>query len=126
MFLFAIAASLVSYVVYLLAGASIYAQADVKEKTVWVRDQISPNAHHISGLVSVKSSCMELTEKTEQLSPFLYKLNFTTWEHPNTECTSYSVQKQFYEIVFAPAVGVKFIATINGASLPLIVVPYIP
>mgnify|MGYP001596961820 CR=1 FL=1 len=126
MFTFAVAASVVAYLVYMIAGASIYAQVEAKEKTVWVRDQISPSAHHLSGLVTVKSSCTELSEKIEQLSLLLYKLKFTTWEHPNTECTDYPVQKQFYEIVFAPAVGVHFIATIDGASLPLIVVPYIP
>ena len=126
MFMFAVAACAIAYLVYLMAGASIYAQAEAKEKTVWVRDQISPSAHHISGLVTVHSSCTELSEKIEQLSPLLYKLKFTTWVHPNTECTDYPVQKQFYEIVFAPAVGVHFIATIDGASLPLIVVPYIP
>jgi hypothetical protein len=126
MFSFAIAACAVAYLVYFLAGASIYAEAQAKTKTVWIRDQISPSAHHISGLVTVKNSCTELTEKVEQLSPLLFKLKFTTWEHPNTECTDYPVQKQFYEIVFAPAVGVHFIATLDGASLPLIVVPYIP
>lgn len=126
MFTFSIAACAVAYVVYFLAGASIYAQAEAKQKTVWVRDQISPSAHHISGLVTVKNSCTELTEKAEQLSPLLYRLTFTTWEHPNTECTDYPVQKQFYDIIFAPAVGVHFIATLDGRSLPLIVVPYIP
>lgn len=126
MFSFAIAACAVAYVVYFVAGTSIYAQADGKNKPVWVRDQISPSAHHISGLVTVKNSCTELTGNVEQLSPLLYKLTFTTWEHPNTECTDYPVQKQFYEVVFAPAVGVHFIATLDGVSLPLIVVPYIP
>ena len=34
--------------------------------------------------------------------------------------------KEFYEIIFAPAVGVSFIATVDDAPLPIIVVPYTP
>ncbi len=125
-FIYALVSTLLAYLIFMVIGATIYAQADEKVKTVWVRDEISPNTHHIAGLVTVASSCTELTEKTEQLSPVLYKLTFTTWEHPNTECLKEPVQKEFYEIVFAPAVGVHFIATIDDQPLPLIVVPYVP
>ena len=100
---FAVAASLIAYFVFVLAGASLYAQAEEKVKTVWVRDEITPNTHRLAGLVTVPSSCTELHEKTIELSPLLYKLVFTTWEHPNTECLSEPVQKAFHEIVFAPA-----------------------
>jgi hypothetical protein len=125
-FVYALVSSLCAYLLLMIIGATLYARADDEVKPVWVRDEISPNTHRIAGLVTVPSSCTELTEKTEQLSPLLYKLAFTTWEHPNTECTDYPVQKQFYEIVFAPAVGVTFIATLDGKPLPLIVVPYVP
>ena len=124
--IFTLTAVALSYLVFVLAGASIYARADDKTNTVWVRDEISPNTHHLAGLVTVPSSCTELNEKTEQLSPVLFKLEFSTWEHPNTECLHEPVQKEFYEIIFAPAVGVHFIATLDGATLPIIVVPYVP
>lgn len=125
-FAFMVIATLVAYLVFMIAGAVIYARAEDKERTVWIRDQITPNTHRISGLVTVPTSCTELTEKTEMLSPLLFKLNFTTWEDPNTECVRTPAQRQFYEIVFAPAVGVHFIATMDGAPLPIIVVPYSP
>lgn len=125
-FVFTLSACAVAYIVYVLAGASMYAQAEERARTVWVRDEISPNAHHMAGMITVQSSCTELMEKTEQLSPYLYKLVFTTWEHPNVECTDHPVQKEFYEIIFAPAVGVSFIATIDGQPLPIVVIPYVP
>lgn len=125
-FVFTLSACVVAYIVYVLAGASIYAQAQEQAKTVWVRDEISPNTHHLAGMLTVRSSCTELIEKTEQLSPVLFKLKFTTWEHPDVECTSDPVQKQFYEIVFAPAVGVRFIATLDDQPVPIVVVPYVP
>jgi hypothetical protein len=93
---------------------------------VWVRDEIEPNAHHLAGMITVKSSCTELSAKTEELSPVLYKLKFSTWEHPNVECTRDSVQKEFHEIIFAPAVGIRFIATLDDEPLPIVVVPYVP
>ncbi len=125
-FAFIAAASVIAYLVLLIVGANIYARAEERTQTVWVRDQISPNTHRISGVITVPSSCTELTVKTEALSPFLFKLKFVTWEHPNTECLHEPVKKEFYEIVFAPAVGVHFIATLDGEPVPIIVVPYVP
>lgn len=125
-FLYVLAAVVLAYLLLTIVGATIYASVDEKVPTVWVRDEIGPNAHHLAGLITVKSSCTELYEKTVQLSPVLYVLTFTTWEHPNTECTKDPVQKEFYEIIFAPAVGMHFIATLDGVSLPIIVVPYVP
>lgn len=125
-FVFTLAAALVSYFLFMIAGATIYAKAQDRSRTVWVRDEISPNTHRLTGLVTVQSSCLELMEKTEMLSPMLYKLHFTTWENPNIECEHVPTQKQFYKVIFAPAVGVQFIAALDGNSLPLMVVPHTP
>lgn len=126
LFAFILALSFMAYIVFMLAGASLYARAEEKARTVWVRDEITPNTHRISGLITVPSSCTELYDAVEELSPLLFKLKFKTWEHPNTECLYEPVQKQFYEVVFAPAVGVHFIATLDDKPLPILVVPYIP
>ncbi len=125
-FAFLVAATVISYLIFMIAGATIYARAEEKSRIIWVRDEITPNTHRISGLIEVPSSCTELYESTEMLSPLLIKLKFKTWEHPNTECLHEPVKKQFYEIVFAPAVGVHFIATLDDVPIPILVVPYIP
>lgn len=125
-FVFTLAAALISYFLFMIAGTTIYAKAEEKARTVWVRDEISPNTHRLAGLVTVDSTCLELIEKTEMLSPLLYKLHFTTWENPNVECEKVPTQKLFYEVIFAPAVGVQFIASLDGISLPILVVPYTP
>lgn len=126
LFAFVIALSIIAYLVFMLAGASIYARTQDEKRTVWIRDEITPDTHRLSGLITVPSSCTELYETVEMLSPLFYKIKFKTWEHPNTECLHEPVQKQFYEIVFAPAIGVHFIATLDDVPMPILVVPYIP
>ena len=125
-FIFTLAGALISYFIFMVIGATFYAKADEASRTVWVRDEISPNTHRLAGLVTVESTCLELIEKTEKLSDTLYKLKFTTWENPNIECIKEPTRKLFYEVIFAPAVGVHFIATLDDVSLPMIVVPYTP
>ncbi len=126
-FTFTIGAMLVSYVIFMLIGATLYARADEQSRAVWIRDEITPNTHRIAGLIPVPSSCSELTEKTERLSPVVFKLKFTTWENPTIgKCSGDVSQRQFYDIVFAPAIGVHFIATIDDVPIPIIVVPYRP
>ncbi len=125
-FLYVLAATLIAYVVFLIVGSVFYARAEQKSEIVWVRDQIGPNTHRLSGSVPVPSACTELIQKTEKLSDQLYKLAFTTWDDPNIDCEKGVVKKEFHEIIFAPAVGVHFIATLNGVSIPIIVVPYKP
>lgn len=126
LFYFALLASALAYVVYLIGGATIYAQEELRQRTVWVRDHVSPNMHRLAGMVTLPSSCMELTVKTVQLSPSAFTLIFETWEHPYVECEHVPTRVAFHEIVFAPALGITFIATLDGKPLPIIVAPVLP
>ncbi len=125
MFTFTLFAVVVAYAVFLMAGATIYAQEEQRSKTVWVRDEISPNIHRLAGMIMLPSSCHELSVKTEKLSSDAFKLVFTTWEHPYIECADGVTPVAFHEVVFAPAVGVTFIATLDGRPLPIVVSPEI-
>ncbi len=124
-FLFTLAAAVISYVLFVAVGILFYARADESD-TVWIRDEISPNMHRLAGLIPVPSACAELIQETEMISPLLYKLRFRTWDNPNIECEKGEVKKEFHEIIFAPAVGVHFIATMDDIPLDIIVVPYRP
>lgn len=120
---FSIFSVVVAYAVFLMAGATIYAQEEERSKTVWVRDDISPNIHRLAGMIMLPSSCHELTVRTEKLGEHAFKLVFTTWEHPYVECIKETTPVAFHEVVFAPAVGITFIATLDGKPLPIIIAP---
>lgn len=122
---FTCGACVLAYGVYIVAGAAIQAHAKEQMKTVWVRDAISPNRHIMSGMVTVDSTCTELSVTPQQISPIAYELDFTTWEQPNVECEHEPTPRPFHTVVFAPAVGVEFIATLDTRPLPLLVSPTI-
>lgn len=120
---FGIASCFVAYVIFIVAGAAIRAQAVEQSRVVWVRDVISPNRHMMSGIVVVDSTCTELIVQPQQVSEIAYELHFTTWEYPNIECEHTPTPRAFHTAVFAPAAGVEFIATLDNRPLPIIIAP---
>jgi hypothetical protein len=122
---FTVFATGVAYAVFLMAGATIYAQESQHLRTVWVRDEVGPDIHRLSGSVAVPSSCHELRVFSEKLSERVYKLSLHTWEHPYVDCVDASVTVGFREVIFAPAAGITFIATLDGKPLPIIVTPVV-
>lgn len=119
---FFVVASSLSYAVFLVAGSTIHKEAISETRRVLVRDYLKVGEHHLSGMVMVPSSCRQLSVKTEELSRELYHLKFTTWEEPYVDCTYEDTPRAFRAIVFAPSVGVDFLATLDGAPLEIAVV----
>jgi hypothetical protein len=76
-------------------------------------------------MVMVPSSCYQLSVHTDALSSVAYNLTFKTWQDPAVDCSADEVPRQFHEILFAPAAGVDFFATLDGADLPIAVIPVV-
>lgn len=122
---FFVASCAIAYVVFLLAGHMISADAAEVQRTVFVRDSLEPGVHHLSGMVFVPTTCSELTVRAQQVEDAVYELQFTTWETPVVKCAKEEVPRVFNVIVFAPSTGVRFFATLDGSTLPIVVLPYI-
>ncbi|MDP2648973.1 MAG: hypothetical protein U1D26_02155 [Patescibacteria group bacterium] len=118
---FGIAASIAAYASYLLAAS--FVEANAANTPVLIRDELGPNVHHLSGMVMVPASCYELSVRTEAVSDTVLGLVFTTWKEPSVDCSPDQVPRAFRAILFAPAVGVNFIATMDGAPLEIAVIP---
>ena len=116
------AACLGSYAIFLLVGSTIHAQAIDQSRIVQVRDALKPNLHTLSGMVMVPRTCDELGVSTEEVTPTVHKLVFTTWQLPSVECKVEDVPRAFRAVVIAPAAGIEFIATLD--EMPLTVVVY--
>ena len=120
-----VASSAVAYMVFLTVGSYIYTRAADSTGATLVRDELTPGAHHLSGMVMVPSTCAELIVHTEQVSAELYRLHFKTWETPGVECVSEETPRAFRTLVSAPAMGLRFIATLDDIPYPIVVLPTI-
>lgn len=120
---FFVVASAIAYAVFLMAGNAIHTQALGQSRIVLIRDFLKAGEHHLSGMVMVPSDCKQLSVRTEEAGHNVYHLRFTTWEEPNIECVNEDTPRAFRAVVFAPAVGVEFIGTLDGEPLRLVVTP---
>ena len=111
--------TLVAYATYLLLGSHIEAKESMLP--VVVRDNISLGEHHLSGVVMVPDSCDELSFEVMKIDYAHYKIAFTTWPEPSVECVHEPTARVFTTTVFAPSVGVQFIASLDAGSLPIAV-----
>ena len=121
---FIVAAVLLSYSGYLFVGSIVQTQASKETAPVMIRDEVRPGVHMLSGMVTVPTPCDELSMHTEAFSSTTYILLFKTWREPAIRyCPPDGMPRPFHAVVFAPAAGVDFIATLDGAGLPVVVVP---
>lgn len=120
---FFIVASAVAYAIFLVAGNAIYTQALGQSRVVLVRDHLKAGEHHLSGMVMVPYTCEQLSVRTEGVDVHTIHLHFNTWKEPNVDCSREDTPRAFRAVVFAPAVGVSFTATLNGEPLQLAVTP---
>lgn len=118
---FFVVASAVSYAVFLVGGNAIRTQALDDSRIVLVRDYLRPGEHHLAGMVMVPSTCKQLSVRAEEPEPLLIHLRFETWEEPNIDCIEEDTPRAFRALVFAPAVGVEFIATLDEEPLQIAV-----
>lgn len=109
---------------FMVIGSYSSAKSEAEENTVQLRDVISQGNHELSGYVMVPSACHQLRVRTEEVLPHVYKLIFTTWEETAVTCAKEPVSRSFRAAVSAPAVGVRFEASLDGKALR--VIPPIP
>ncbi len=119
---FFIIACAVSYTVFLVAGSTIKARALDESRTVLARDSLEPGVHYLSGIVTVRSTCAHLSVSSEKVSETSYHLRFSTWEEPSVPCVREDVPRSFRTVVFAPAAGITFLASLDDEPLQLIVI----
>lgn len=115
---FFIVCAAVSYALFLAVGSAINKTAIQSTRAVLARDSLQANVHHLSGMVMVPSTCAELSVRAQQLSVDTYELQFSTWQEPSlSSCEKTDTPRPFRAIVFAPAAGVNFKATLDGEPL---------
>ncbi len=123
---FTIVACVLSYVVFVVTGRFVFALASGENEPTVIRDELSPGSHHLFGMIMVPSTCDELQEHLQAISDYMYELQFTTWQDSSVPCDNQRTPRAFHEALFAPAVGVDFVATLDGAPLPITVQPFVP
>ena len=119
------AAGTISYSTFLLTGSAVNAKASGVQAPVVVRDSLERGKHNLNGMLTVSSGCDQLTLHVDPQGNWVYALTFTTWEEPAVACGKEPTPRVFQTTVFAPSVGVRFIATLDGESIPLAVYPTI-
>lgn len=120
---FGVVASLLAYGTYIVIGTTV-SSSSAQTVTV-IRDEISRGEHRMSGIVVVPSTCQQLSVRAEKLSESAYVLVFRTWSDPALPCPDTSAPRSFHAVVFAPATGVTFSATLDDKILPIRVEQFI-
>lgn len=115
----------ISYLVFLIAGANIRAQALDASRIVLVRDSLKPNVHYLSGIVMARSTCAQISVRSVQVSDTTYRLVFTSWEEPSVACVQEDTPRSFRAVVFAPAAGIHFTGSLDDEPLQLAVIPVV-
>ncbi len=113
----------IAYGSYLALGSAVEAEASGANVPVLIRDKVAPGEHHLSGMLMVSSVCDELSVRTEYIDKATYALRFKTWRDPAVECEGGQTPRAFNAVLFAPAAGVQFIATLDDRSFPIAVLP---
>ena len=86
-----------------------------------IHDRIRRGEHYMYGTLQVPLSCDELNVAVRQDRAFRYILSFTTWSDPSVPCNRETTQREFKATVFAPSVGVRFVATLDDVEIPIAV-----
>ena len=111
---------LVVYAVYIYAGG--WVSKDEAPTPIIVLDNIHPNMHNLSGMVTVQSPCDELSVRAEAMSTSSFMLLFSTWREPSVTCDIEPYPRYFQTQFFAPAAGINIYATLDGKPLPIDVI----
>lgn len=118
--------SATAYMIFLVLGSAIYAKSAEASNIVVVRDELGVNAHHLSGMVMVDTTCQELSVRVDRHAEGHYNLNFETWRIPSVDCIVDETPRAFRAVAVAPSTGVKFTATLDGKPLRITVAPVVP
>ena len=115
----------VSYVSHLYLASIAHSEA-IEAGPVIIRDNLRSGEHHLSGMVTVSSPCDLLSVNAKKLSWNTYVLDFTSWNEPAILCEETPVPRSFNTTIFAPSIGISFIATLDGKPFPIIVQQVLP
>lgn len=115
-----------SYMTYFVAGNFVSANAAAINDPVIARDVIGPNTHRLSGIIFVPSPCDQLSVGTFKSSANTFELVFKTWHEPSVTCKDDLTPRSFDVLLYAPAAGVYFAATLDSRPLPFDVTPVLP
>ena len=118
-----VAALGLSYGSFLTAGSVFQSSKNAQEHPVEIIDQLKPGVHQLAGTITVPTNCHELSVRVNNTAPNTYTLEFETWEEPSIPCSHDPVTRRFGATAFAPAVGVKFDAQLDGVPIAIIVHP---
>ena len=116
------AAIFVAYGSYLFFGSSLSAVTDELEGSIVSVDAVSAGKHVLKGVIVIPSECHGVNIKVRQLVPTVYHLDFETWQEPYRDCAHVPVLHSFETIVFAPSLGVTFVASLDGKVLNMHVI----
>jgi len=120
---FALAATGISYGSYAFIDNALGANSNSALGPIQVMDHLGPGVHQLSGMIFVPSNCHDLSVRVENTAPNVYTLEFQTWEEPSIPCKKDPVPRKFGTTAFAPAVGVRFEAELDGTPVPIVVRP---
>lgn len=118
---FAIVATAGCFAILVVLGNVIF-PATAGGSSVAVRDIVTPDAHWISGALTLPLTCDELSLSTKKLSATVYELVFQTWQDPSVPCSQESTPRTFQTVVFAPPSGVSFVATLDGRPFAITII----
>ena len=117
--------STITYGASLIAGSIIHTHARDPGPVV-IQDNLRPGEHHLSGMVTLNSTCDELIVTIKKVSAKMYMLDFSTWTEPSVPCTKTETPRPFSTVVFAPSIGVSFVAALDDRFFPIVVFPVFP
>ena len=119
--IFAVFASLFSYVVLFIGGSFVQANAASERAPIIILDTVGVASHKLSGSLLLPSICDYLSVYVKDISTTTYQLAFITWQDPSIRCVPTSVARSFEAIAFATSTGITFQATLDGQNIPILV-----
>jgi hypothetical protein len=122
---FTIVSCAIASIVLIGVGKMVYANAAGENDPTVVRDELGLGSHHLYGMVMVSQTCDELQDHIQLVSSTTYEVVFDTWQEPSVPCLNQRTPRVFHESIFAPPTGVEFVATLDGAVLPIAIVPVV-
>ena len=116
--------SAVAYTSYSVVGSIVSADAEGSSRPVLVRDELTTGTHRLTGTIMLPSECDQLSLDTSEPIKHVYQLTFNTWHDPAVKCSAQLSPRIFHAIVFGPAAGVRFVASLDQRTLPIVVYPF--
>ena len=112
------ASVLVASASFLLFKTILIPEPDPKEDPIVVTDTVGKGTHNLTGILPVPSNCHSLSVSVREVGLFQYQLTFLTRPEPSrTDCVDETAYQTFYALVFAPALGAHFTATLDETPL---------